>query len=58
MAGKQSAAMNKAQLLIEGGMAVSEAARKAGVSQGSIYLRPWWKAMQKAKAEAAAKEQK
>lgn len=54
MAGKQSAAMDKAQKLIEGGMPVSEAARKAAVSQGSIYLRPWWKEMQKAKA---AKEQ-
>lgn len=49
MAGKQSAAMDKAQKLIESGMPVSEAARKAQVSQGSIYLRPWWKAMQKAK---------
>lgn len=52
MAGKQSKAMNDAQRLIEKGMSASDAAKKAGVSLGSIYLRPWWKAMQKAKEAA------
>ena len=52
MAGKQSRAMSKAQKLIEGGMPAPQAAKKAGVAQGSIYLRPWWKQMQAAKKEA------
>lgn len=58
MAGKQGTAMNKAQRLIEAGTPAPDAARKAGVALGSIYVRPWWKAMQKAKAESAAKDQK
>lgn len=53
MAGKQGTAMNKAQKLIETGTSAPEAARKAGVALGSIYLRPWWKAMQEAKKGGA-----
>ncbi len=49
MAGKQSATMTKVQNLIEGGMSAPNAARKHGVSIGSVYVRPWWKEMQKAK---------
>lgn len=55
MAGKQSKEMTEAQRLIEKGMSAPDAARKAGIALGSIYLRPWWKALQAKRAEEAAK---
>ena len=56
MAGKQSAAMTKAQKLItEQGMQAPDAAKKAGVALNSIYVKSWWKAHQK--AARAQKEQ-
>lgn len=51
MAGKQSIPMTKVQRLIEGGMSAPDAARQVGIAVQSVYLRPWWKAMQAAKAE-------
>jgi len=56
MAGKQSKEMSEAQrLILEKGMTPGEAAKRAGVRQASIYLRPWWKALQAKRAEEAAK---
>lgn len=55
MAGKQSKEMTEAQRLIEKGATPREAAKKTGVAQASIYLRPWWKALQAKRAEEAAK---
>jgi len=52
MAGKQSKEMTEAQRLItQKGMSAPDAARKAGVALGSIYLRPWWKEFQKKRAQ-------
>jgi hypothetical protein len=49
MAGKQSAAMTKAQKLItEKGYEAPAAAKSAGVALNSIYVKDWWKAHQKA----------
>ena len=44
MANKQSAAMNKAQKLIEEGMSAPDAAAKAKVALNGIYRKKWWKA--------------
>jgi len=54
MTGRQSAAMDKAQKLVEGGMSVKDAAKKAGVVLNGIYRRPWYKAW---RAEQKSKEQ-
>ena len=51
MGNKQSAAMDKARKLIEGGMPAPAAAIKAGVAVNGIYRKDWWKAHQKARAQ-------
>jgi len=44
MGAKQSKEMQTAQKLIEGGMSVTKAAAKAGISRPAIYMSAWWKA--------------
>ena len=52
MGNKQSAAMDKARKLIEGGMPAPAAAIKAGVAVNGIYRKDWWKALQQSQKEA------
>jgi hypothetical protein len=52
MAGKQSAAMIKAQKLItEKGYEAPAAAKAAGVALNSIYVKRWWKDLQALRAQ-------
>lgn len=55
MAGKQSSAMDRAQKAIESGkMNKEQAAAKYGVSAISITRKDWYRALVKAKQNAAA----
>jgi hypothetical protein len=51
MTGRQSAAMDKAQKLIEGGMSVKDAAKKTGVVLNGIYRKEWYKALRAAQKD-------
>lgn len=53
MAGKTSAAMNRAQKAILGGMDAQQAAVKFGLSVISIHRKQWYKDFRKSLKEAA-----
>ena len=54
MAAHESAAMVKARkLIIDGGLTAYAAAAKSGITKSAIYMAPWYKAFQAAKAKHA-----